>query len=113
VRPLNRPLHVFLCVSIVAAIQLPLAAAVVVSEDVPVPGGTESVARALGLDITPDRARFAGEIMRFAYNIPEPKNPRVEEWRSLPIDLGRFFSTANVPGPCPASSGSSLCGGAR
>jgi hypothetical protein len=80
VRPLNRPLHVFLCVSIVAAIQLPLAAAVVVSEDVPVPGGTESVARALGLDITPDRARFAGEIMRFAYNIPEPKNPRVEEW---------------------------------
>jgi hypothetical protein len=80
VRPLKRALRLFACATIVTAIQLPLAAAVAVSEDVPVPGGTDAVARALGVDTTPDRARFAGEMMRLAYNIAEPKNPLVEAW---------------------------------
>lgn len=79
-RLLKRPLRFFLCATIVAAIQLPLAAAVVVSEDVPVPGGTEAIARAFGLDSVPDRARFAAEIARLAYNTPDPRNPFVEEW---------------------------------
>jgi hypothetical protein len=91
-------LRLFLCATIVAAIQLPLAAAPVVSEDVPVPGGTEALARALGLETPPDPARFAGEIMRLAYNVSEPKNPLVEEW------LLQFRSSArSSPAPVPES----------
>ena len=40
------------------------AAAVAVSEDVPVPGGTAALARTLGLDTTPDHARFVAELTR-------------------------------------------------
>jgi hypothetical protein len=99
VRPLKRALRLFVCATIVTAIQLPLAAAVVVYEDVPVPGGTDAVARALGVETTPDRARFAGEMMRLAYNIADPKNPLVEEW------LQQFRAGAhNTPTPAAASA---------
>jgi hypothetical protein len=80
VRPLKNVRRLFLCATIVAAISLRSAAAAEISDDVPVPGGVAALAQALGLDTAPDRARFAGEIMRLAYNIPDLKNPRVEEW---------------------------------
>src|SRR5262245_53401565 len=51
-----------LCLTIVAAFPLPLAAAVVVSQDVPVPGGTAALAKALAIDPPPDRGRFMFEI---------------------------------------------------
>ena len=101
-RPLKRALRWFVCATIVTAIQLPLAAAVVVSEDVPVPGGTDAVARAFGLDTTPDRARFAGEMMRLAYNIPDAKNPLVEEW------LQQFRTGAHSTAMPPAGGGADL-----
>jgi hypothetical protein len=37
------------------------------SEDVPVPGGTATLAKAIGLDVVPDRARFAAELARVVY----------------------------------------------
>lgn len=45
----------------------PAAAAGPVSEDVPVPGGTAAMARALGIDPPPDRARFVAEIARLTH----------------------------------------------
>jgi hypothetical protein len=93
---LTRALPFFLCATIVAAIQLPLAAAVVVSEDVPVPGGTEAVARALGLDSAPDRARFAAEIARLAYNTPDSRNALVDEWLQQ-IRLAPKSATPTTP----------------
>jgi hypothetical protein len=43
------------------------AAASVVSEDVPVPGGTTALARAIGIEPAPDRARFVSELGRLIY----------------------------------------------
>ena len=39
-----------------------------VSEDVPVPGGTAALAKALEIDPVPDRARFAAEVARIIYD---------------------------------------------
>ena len=47
-----------------AAPRLVAAAAPGVSEDVPVPGGTAALAKALEIDPVPDRARFAAELAR-------------------------------------------------
>jgi hypothetical protein len=44
------------------------AAAPVVSEDVPVPGGTAALAKAVEIDPLPDRARFAAELARIIYD---------------------------------------------
>ncbi len=48
-----------------------VAAADVVSEDVPVIGGTAALAQAAGLAVAPDRARFVAEIARVLYNIAD------------------------------------------
>ena len=45
-----------------------VAAAPGVSEDVPVPGGTAALAKALEIDPVPDRARFAAELARIIYD---------------------------------------------
>ncbi|HEY2908415.1 MAG TPA: hypothetical protein VGJ29_21090 [Vicinamibacterales bacterium] len=96
---MKNALRLFVCATIVTAFQLRLAAAVVVSEDVLVPGGTDAVARALGVEATPDRARFAGEMMRLAYNIADAKNPLVEEW------LQQFrVGARNAPTQAPAAA---------
>src|SRR5881296_886635 len=39
----------------------------IVTEDVPVPGGTAALARAIGIDPVPDRARFVAEVARLVY----------------------------------------------
>ena len=59
-----------LCLTIVAAFQLPLAAAAV-SEDVPLPGGAAALAQALGIDPVPERGRLLYEVTRLLYNTPE------------------------------------------
>jgi len=59
-----------LCLTIVAAFQLHAAAATV-SEDVPLPGGTAALAKALGIDPVPERGRFIYELTRLLYNTPE------------------------------------------
>ena len=48
-----------LSVAMLLAPRLVAAAAPSVSEDVPVPGGTAALAKALEIDPVPDRARFA------------------------------------------------------
>ena len=48
--------------------RLVTAAAPGVSEDVPVPGGTAALAKALEIDPVPDRARFAAELARIIYD---------------------------------------------
>lgn len=56
----------------------PLNAATAVAEDVPVPGGTASIARAVGIDPTPERGRFVYEMARLFYNVPEGRKPTAE-----------------------------------
>jgi hypothetical protein len=65
--------------TVVALLQLrAAAAAVVTSEDVPLPGGTAQLAHALGIDPVPDRSRFVYEIARLLYNAPEGRKPSAE-----------------------------------
>jgi hypothetical protein len=64
-----------LATTIVAAFQLHLAAAVAVSEDVPVAGGTAAWSQALGIDAPLDRARFIAEITRLVYDVSEGRTP--------------------------------------
>jgi len=47
---------------------------------VPVPGGIAAAAAAIGLNAVPDRARFAAEITRLAYDNAEIPNPQIESW---------------------------------
>ena len=70
-RLVKRLLRSLLCTTIVAVFQALPAGATVVSEDVPVPGGTVALARALGIDPVPDRGRFLSEITRLLYERPE------------------------------------------
>jgi hypothetical protein len=60
---------VVVCSTIVAALgfHVQLLAA---PEDVPVPGGTVAVARALGLDAAPEAPRFVGEVTRLVLDVP-------------------------------------------
>src|SRR5580700_3805008 len=58
-----------LCITIVAAFENHPAASVAVTEEVPVPAGTEAVARALGIDTVPDRGRFVAELTRLVFAV--------------------------------------------
>ena len=69
-----------LCTTIVAVFQLHPAAAAALSEDVPVPGGTVALAESLGIDPTPDRARFVYDITRLLYNVPEGRKPSADAY---------------------------------
>jgi hypothetical protein len=53
-------------------------AASATSEDVPLPGGTASLAHALGIEPVPDRGRFMYEVTRLLYNAPEGRKPATE-----------------------------------
>ncbi len=44
------------------------------AEQVPIPGGTVALARALKIPAAPDRARFVTELTRVIYHVPEGKN---------------------------------------
>src|SRR5688500_16344144 len=58
-----------LIATIVAAFPLSAGAAGAVSEDIPIPGGTEAVAAAAGIRVTPDRARFVSEVTRLSFEM--------------------------------------------
>ncbi len=49
-----------------------------VSDDVPLGGGTAAFAHALGIDPVPDRGRFLFEITRLVYDTPEGRRPGAE-----------------------------------
>ena len=44
------------------------------TEDIPVVGGTTATARALGIDVVPDRPRFLAELVRVIYDTREGRN---------------------------------------
>jgi hypothetical protein len=48
------------------------------SEDIPVIGGTAATARALGIDVVPDRPRFLAELVRVIYDAQEGKNAEID-----------------------------------
>jgi hypothetical protein len=93
------------CLTIVAAFQVRLAAAGEVSQDVPLPGGTAAVAQALGLAASPDRARFVAELARLTYPSTESNQTTrariANSWRAL-RDRAREGSDT-VPIPLTAS----------
>src|SRR5262245_10764127 len=64
------------CTTIFVVCQLPVSAATVVYQDVPVPGGTAALARALVIEPVPDRARFMTEVTRLVYD-SDGRNPTV------------------------------------
>jgi len=64
------------CTTILVACQLPLSAATVVYQDVPLRGGTAALARTLAIDPAPDRARFMTEVTRLVYDA-DGRNPTV------------------------------------
>jgi len=64
--------------TVVALLQVHVAAAAVVSEDVPLPGGTAALAHALAIEPVPDRGRFMYEAVRLLYNAPEGRKPAAE-----------------------------------
>jgi len=70
IAPLRRPLRFLACITIVAAIEGHPAAAVAVSEDLPVPGGVAAFAETLGISPVPDRARFVSEVARLVHGLP-------------------------------------------
>jgi hypothetical protein len=70
-----------LCVvALLAAFPARSAAAAAAGEDVPIPGGSQALARALGLDPPPDRGRFLYEITRLIYDNPEGRRPETEKF---------------------------------
>ncbi|HEY7285843.1 MAG TPA: hypothetical protein VH497_10390 [Vicinamibacterales bacterium] len=71
------------CLLIVAGIQARLAAAGTTTEDVPVPGGTASLARFLSIDPAPDRGRFMSEITRLVYETGEVRSSSVAFLQSI------------------------------
>src|ERR1700730_18268266 len=66
-----------LCLSIVAAFPVYLAAAPPISEDAPVASDVVAVARTLGLDPPRDRARFVSEFARLLYTSPSGRGGAV------------------------------------
>ena len=88
-----RPLAASLVAAFVALVLAPPSAASVVSEDVPVPGGTAAFAQAFGIDPTPDRSRFVYEVVRLLYNAPEGRKPAADAYlQSLRQALARSGS---------------------
>src|SRR5258708_15240324 len=67
------------------------------SEDIPVPGGTSAMARALGMAPVPDRARFLAEFVRVLYDTPEGKN------EAAAARIARLTTYANTVARLPAS----------
>ncbi len=57
--------------TIVAAFGAQALAAASISEDIPVPGGTVALARAIGLETPPDPSRFVAEVARLTYGLPD------------------------------------------
>jgi len=90
--------------TVVALLQLRAAtAAVVVSEDVPLPGGTASLAHALGIDPVPERGRFVYEIVRLLYNAPDGRKPAADAFlQTLRPPTGRAKRAEPQPDTRPA-----------
>src|SRR5215510_8071849 len=67
-----------------------MAAGPAASEDVPVPGGVDAFAGALGIDPTPDRGRFIFDVTRLVHENPSGRRPPVAAFvQQLALHPGR------------------------
>jgi len=83
------------------------ASAAIVSEDVPIVGGTAAFAQALGISPPPDAPRFVSELTRLLYNIPEGKNPELDakvQRLTTYLELVRQFQTSLAAATRPDGS---------
>src|SRR5262245_32429507 len=82
-------------------LSLPLHAATTY-EDVPVPGGVDAFAGALGVDPTPDRGRFIFELTRLVHENPLGRRPPVAAFLLMlaqqPGRGARDFAAADLRG---------------
>ena len=69
-------LRAIFSVTFVAALGAQAVAAGPVSEDIPVPGGTIALARAIGLETPPEPSRFFAEVARLTHGMPGGPSPR-------------------------------------
>ena len=94
-----------LCLTIVAAFSVGLAAAPPISEDVPVPAEVVAVARSLGLDPPRDRARFLSEFARLLYTPPIGKSVAVAALLNPKlIDPAEIAAASAMQVPVPLSA---------
>ena len=93
---MHRPLASSLVAASVVLVLACPSAASVISEDVPVPGGTAAFAQAFGIDPVPDRSLFLYEIIRLLYNAPEGRRPPAIRSTSIPAST-RWAPTSCCP----------------
>ncbi|HEV2984912.1 MAG TPA: hypothetical protein VGX46_11000 [Vicinamibacterales bacterium] len=87
---MSQRLGSLLFTALIAVFPARVALAAVPAEDVPVPGGSTALARALGIDPAPDRGRFLYEITRLIHDNPEGRRPVTELFlQSLRQPAGR------------------------
>ena len=102
---MTRWLLFLLSTTIVAAFQVQPAAALDVSEDVPVPGGIAAVVRVLGVDQPIDRGRFVSELTRLLYGLPDRRTAVAD---ALAQRIARLSSDAGAAAdlvPVPLTAG--------
>ncbi len=66
------------------------------SEDVPVPGGTAALFRALNLDSVPEPGRFMTQLIRVIYDTPEGTNPATDALLRRLTSAWRSTGTASM-----------------
>ena len=94
------PRPLFLCLAIVAAFQIHLAAAAP-ADDLPIAPRVEELAGRLGIDPTRDPARFMADMARLLYATSDNRPPELIAQRPTPAIDGS--PAAHVPVPLPAA----------
>jgi hypothetical protein len=91
------PRLLFLCVTIVAAFQLRLAAATPPIAHVPVTPAVAALAERLGMDLDRDRGRFVAEIIRRIYSPPPSRQSPLNLNAAARDGAGRASGLVDVP----------------
>jgi hypothetical protein len=92
------PRALYFCFAIVAAFQLPAAAAPV--EDIPVPASVMALADRLGVDLVHERASFIADLARLLYTNIDAKPPALG---GSAVAASSNAQTVSVPIPVPAA----------
>lgn len=99
-------------IGVLLALAIPSAAAG--TEEIPVPGGTIAMARALGIEPAPDRPRFLTELVRVVYDTREGRNTETDAKLALLasyVDAVDHLQRALAAFP-PAATGMTLAAAA-
>lgn len=97
------PRAVFVCITIVAAFQLHLAAAPASVEDLPVAPQVSALAARLDVELSRDRWRFMADMARALYAAPDSKPPTFAAIRPAAGAAEPGEPPPRVPVPLPAS----------